>query len=73
MTDTEALAKLAEIEGLTVEELLQQGTFDCVAKGICMIPRCNYTVDVEPDQREGYCEKCGGNTVKSCLILANII
>jgi rRNA maturation endonuclease Nob1 len=73
MTDQEALAKLAEIEGLTVEELLQQGTFDVVAKGICMTPGCNYTVDVEPDQREGYCEKCGENTVKSCLVLAGVI
>lgn len=73
MTDSEALDKLSKIEGLTVEELLEQGTFDSVAKGICTSPRCGYTADVEPDQDKGYCDKCGTNTVKSCLILAGII
>lgn len=45
--------KLAEIEGMTVEELLKQVTFDGVSKGICMNPECEYTRDVEPDQSKG--------------------
>jgi hypothetical protein len=64
---------LAKIEGLSVEELLTQATFDFVAKGICTNPSCNYTTDVEPDQSEGYCEVCDTNTVKSCLVLEGMI
>jgi hypothetical protein len=67
------LAKLAEIEGLTIEELCEQAVMDVACKGICMVPRCDYTTDVEPDQEYGYCENCGGQTVKSCLVLAGII
>lgn len=67
------LAKLAEIEGLTIEELCEQAVMDVTCKGICSEPECNYTTDVEPDQDNGYCENCGGQTVKSCLVLAGII
>jgi hypothetical protein len=69
----EKLQDLARIEGLSEEELLQQATFDSVAKGICTNPDCDYTVEVEPDQEEGYCEHCKTNTVKSCLVLAGLI
>jgi len=67
------LDDLAKIEGQSIEELLTLATFDSVAKGICVNPSCNYTIDVEPDQQEGYCEECGTNTVKSCLVLAEMI
>jgi len=69
----EKLDELAEVEDMTIEQLLDSGSFDSVAKGICMNDGCNYTTDVEPDQSEGYCEKCGTNTVTSCLILADIL
>ena len=73
MSNQDKLDTLAVIEGLTVEELLEQATFDVSCKGICSELGCNYTTDVEPDQKHGYCEMCGGQTVTSCLILAGIM
>ena len=75
MTNQDKLAKLAEIEGfgLNVEALCEQAVFDVACKGICSAPGCDYTTDVEPDQTKGYCEKCGGQTVTSCLVLAGIV
>jgi hypothetical protein len=67
------LLKLAEIEGMTVEEMLESATFDSVAKGICTNPDCDYTAEVEPDQRKGHCEVCNTYTVASCAVLARII
>lgn len=67
----ERLAKLAEIEGMTVMEMLEEGTFDSVARGICR--NCDYTTQVEPDSLEGWCENCCENTVISCLVLAGVI
>jgi hypothetical protein len=72
-TNTAKLKTLAEIEGMTVDELLEQGTYDSVAKGICMNPGCDYSTGVEPDQDEGWCEVCNTPTVKSALRLAGII
>jgi hypothetical protein len=43
------------------------------APSICMTEGCDYTTEMEPDQAEGYCEACGGNTVTSALVLANLI
>jgi hypothetical protein len=73
MSNEIKLQTLAKNEGMTVEEMLSEATFDSVAKGICSEPDCNYTCEVEPDQTEGYCEECGGQTVTSCLVLAGII
>jgi len=73
MTNQEKLEALARTEGLSVEEMLEQASFDSVAKGICMNEGCDHTCEVEPDQDKGYCESCGTQTVKSCLILAGII
>jgi len=28
---------------------------------------------MEPDQEEGYCEACGGNTMVSALVLAELV
>jgi len=67
------LKKLAEIEGMSIEGLCSQATFDGISKGICMNPGCDYTCDVEPDQKEGYCENCGTCSVTSAAILAGII
>jgi len=67
------LDKLAEIEGTTVEDLLEQSVFDGVSKGICTNPECNYTREVEPDQRKGYCEICETDTVISAAVLGDII
>lgn len=67
------LKKLCEVEGMTLEEVLENGTFDGVCLGICMNPDCDYTTEVEPDCGDGYCENCDTNTVKSALMLAGMI
>ena len=65
------LEALAAKCGMSVLEMLEEGTFDSVAWGIC--PECHYSTVVEPDQCAGYCEHCKTNTVVSCLVLAEII
>jgi len=67
------LTELAELEGMSEEELLEEATYDSIAKGICTNPGCNYTTNVEPDQDTGHCENCGTKTVASCLVLASLI
>lgn len=73
MKNQAKLEKLAEIEGLSVEELLEKASFDSVAPAICSSPECDHTTNMEPDQDKGYCEGCGGNTMVSCLVLAGIL
>ena len=67
------LSKIAELEGRTVMEILEEGTFDGVCLGICTNKDCDYTTEVEPDCADGWCENCETNTVKSALMLAGII
>jgi len=74
MFSDEKLNTLAEIEGFDdVLVMLEEIITDSVSPGICMNEDCDYTIEVEPDQDKGYCEVCGTQTVKSALILANII
>lgn len=73
MTNQELLERLCEYEGYDdVDSMLEEATVDSVAPGIC-VECCSYTTLVEPDSDSGYCEECNKNTVKSCLILADII
>jgi len=65
------MKELAEAEGLSEMELLENATFDSVAAGIC--PECGYTTNVEPDQDQGWCEECETGSVKSCLVLMGMI
>jgi len=67
------LQKLANIEGVPVEELLENAVMDGSSKGICTNKGCDYTTETEPDQAQGYCEVCDTNTVKSACVLAGII
>lgn len=68
------LRKLVESEGYpSVDALLQACIADSVSPGICTEPECDYTTEIEPDQRRGYCEACGGQTVQSALVLAGLI
>lgn len=68
------LMKLCEAKGFVcLEDLLSAWIFDSVCPAICMTEGCDYTTEMEPDQTEGYCEACGGNTVASALVLAGII
>ena len=65
-------AYLAEIEGYGDEmEMLEAATFDSVAAGICT--KCGYSINVEPDCDDGWCEDCETNTVQSCLVLAGLL
>jgi hypothetical protein len=54
-------------------ELFQAATFDSVCPGICMNEDCDYSTEVEPDCSDGYCEICDSQTVKSGLILGDMI
>jgi hypothetical protein len=58
---------------MDVDEMLQEATFDSVAWGICTNEDCDYSTQVEPDCREGYCECCHTQTVQSCLVLMGMI
>ncbi len=55
------------------QELLAAATADAASPGICMNDGCNYITEVEPDQREGYCENCDTCTVTSALVLAGML
>ena len=73
-TDQAKLAKLVEIEGYeTVEALLQAVIGDSVSPAICMNDGCDYTCEMEPDQRRGWCDECHANTMKAAPVLAGII
>ena len=68
------LDQLVESEGFdSLDDLIAATISDSVSPAICMNEGCDYTAEMEPDQREGGCEACGTNTVASALILAGII
>jgi hypothetical protein len=56
-----------------IDDLLKASAADSICPAICMLEGCDFTTEMEPDQREGYCEACGGRTVMSVLVLAGII
>lgn len=64
---------LVEQYGMSINELLEEYGTDSVAPGICMNPRCGFTAEYEPDQREGWCEECDTPSVRSILILMGVI
>ena len=68
------LQKLIELEGYDDDvALIADAVSDSVCPAICMNEGCDYTAEMEPDQREGWCEVCGTNSMKSALLLAGII
>jgi len=68
------LTQLADSEGFdTVMAMLEEASVDSVSPGICTNPGCDYTIEVEPDQEEGWCESCNQGTVASALVLAGLI
>ena len=71
---SEKLMKLFDAEGFeSLDDLLQAVASDSICPAICMTEGCDHTAQMEPDQDEGYCEACGGNTVVSALVLAGLI
>jgi hypothetical protein len=68
------LAKLIEIEGYeNVEALLLAVLGDSVSPAICMNKGCDYTCEMEPDQRRGWCDECRTNSMKAAPVLAGLI
>jgi hypothetical protein len=73
-TKAKKLMKLCEVAGYqNAYDLVQAVWTDSVCPAICMTEGCDHIAEMEPDQTEGYCEACGGNTVTSALILAGLI
>jgi len=73
-TKAQKLMRLCEIEGYKGPyDLFEAVASDSVCPAICMTEGCDHTAEMEPDQDEGYCEACGGNTMVSALRLANLI
>lgn len=64
---------LAREWGMKTSEFVEEYALDDVVPGICMNPDCDYTTDVEPDQREGWCEECDTGSVRSGVVLAGLI
>ena len=70
----EKLKKLVELEGYKDDlTLLEAAVMDSVCPAICMNEGCDYTAEMEPDQSQGWCEVCTTNSMKSALVLANLI
>ena len=70
--DYQLLEKAAEVEGEDIMTMLQRGTLDSFAVGICT--KCeNITSDVEIDASENWCEECCTLTVRSVLDIAGLI
>ena len=67
------LEELTAIEGYDdVLELLEANQLDSVVPGICINAGCDHTGDCEPDGG-CWCDNCGETSIKSCMLLANII
>jgi len=74
MSNYTKLQTLIEIEGFDDSlSFLEEISTDSVCPGICTNPDCDYSTEVEPDSRSGWCEECNTNTVASALILAGMI
>jgi len=71
------LKKLYEIEGFDdANALFAAAIADSVCPVICCNPEnpeCDYTAEMEPDQKHGWCEMCERGTLVSGLVLAGII
>jgi hypothetical protein len=57
----------------SLEDFVNISTADNMCPAICIADGCDYVTEMESDQNEGYCEACGGNTVTSGLVLADLI
>lgn len=69
------LMKLCDLKGFeSLDDLLLLAALsDSVCPAICTTEGCDHTAELEPDQDQGFCEACGGNTVVSVLVLAGLI
>ena len=68
------LVTLATSEGYAdVADFLEDYALDSIMPAICMAPDCDRTAELEPDQRAGFCEACGRDSMKSGLVIAGMI
>jgi hypothetical protein len=68
------LMTLCDLAGFdSLDDLLQAAATDSACPSICMTEGCDYAAEMEPDQDQGFCDACGGNTVTSALVLAGLI
>jgi hypothetical protein len=66
------LTSLANDEGyIDIDEMLADAVTDSVVPGICT--KCKGAETCEPDADANWCSDCGTQTVKSCLVLAELI
>ena len=70
-SNRDLLQRLASQWGQDLDELLGAASVDELVPGIC-VGCADYSAEVEPDQRTGYCEHCGSKAVTSCLVLAGM-
>ncbi|MEZ0085199.1 hypothetical protein [Bradyrhizobium japonicum] len=56
-----------------LDDLLLAALLNSGCPAICMTEGCDHTADIEPDQDQGFCEACGGQTLVSALVLADLI
>jgi hypothetical protein len=66
-----ALCHAQGIDGY--EDLVRLSVADSMCPAICMTEGCDHIAPMESDQDEGHCEKCGGSTMVSALVLAGLI
>jgi hypothetical protein len=65
------LMRLCEIEGYkNPYDFLQAVAGNSICPAICMQEGCDFTAKTEPDQEEGHCDRCGGHTMASALVIA---
>lgn len=57
----------------SVGSMLEAYGVDSTVPAICTHGDCDYSTLMEPDQREGWCEACGDNSVRSFLVLMGVI
>ncbi|MHC2275425.1 hypothetical protein ACVME8_002036 [Bradyrhizobium diazoefficiens] len=68
------LLKLCDQRGFEhLDDLLLTALLNSECPAICMTEGCDHTAEMEPDQDQGFCEACGGQTLVSALVLAGLI
>ena len=67
------LEKLADMEGMSAEELLGQTVMGFSRAGICTNEGCDYTDDNCDPDGASICEECDTPTVQSACMLMGII
>lgn len=74
MTNKEYVDLILKDEGMTLDTFLDFYGVDSAVPGICTNEDCLFVVgSCEGDARRNWCPECEGQTVKSALILLELI